>query len=132
MADDEQSMESEWKEKFEEETFPDAVDQGGESLGVIYYRWFFTGNASYALKHPKGIPTTNTKPVRRLFEEEKVRYPNEFFYSCDQNDLEVDFGNPLSPPTMGPLFPADYLLPPNTSGSHGSTGKPQSSASFQV
>ena len=35
MADDEQSMESEWRKKFEEETFPDAVDfetQNGDYL----------------------------------------------------------------------------------------------------
>ena len=117
-----------WRKKFEEETLPNAVVQGGESLGAIYYRWFFIGNATYAKKHPNGIPTTNTEPVRRLLGEEKVRHPHDFFYSCDQNNLEVDMTNPLLAPTMGSLFPADYLLPADTSGNHGSTGKPQSSA----
>ena len=108
-----------WRKKFEEETLPNAVVQGGESLGAIYYRWFFIGNATYAKKHPNGIPTTNTEPVRRLFGEEKVRHPHEFFYSCNQNDLQVDLANPLRPPTMGSLFPGVHQ--PQPSASHGST-----------
>ena len=112
------NLRSYWKRRFRKESLPAAKAKGGDSLGIIYYRWYHIDSPAYSLRHSDPNPVHNTEAVRQLFEEENVRRPYEFFYSCDPNELEVDPNNPNEPPTLGSLYPADYQPP---TGTHTST-----------
>ena len=120
-----------WEVKFKKELLA-ALDKGGESLGDIYYRWFHIGDADHSKRHPNPIRMKNTEAVRRLLEEEHVRHPYEFFYSCEKEGLTVDLSNPTRPPTMGSLYPPDYQLEADASLDHGLTGEPRTSATSTV
>ena len=120
-----------WKTTFKLELFG-AVDEGGESLGDIYYRWFHIDSGNYSIRNPDPIRTENTEAVRKVLKEEKIRHPHEFFYSCDKDNLKVDISNPTLPPRMGSLFPADNQPKASTSSSHGLTGEPRISPSATV
>ena len=67
-----------WKTKFDEELLK-ALEEGGESLGDIYYKWFHIDSLKYNKRYPNPKQTKNTRAVRKLLEYEKVRHPLEFF-----------------------------------------------------
>ena len=102
-----------WQNKFNKRLLK-AVDKGGKSLGIIYFRWYHIDNPKYSLKHSDLEQRFNTAAVRRELENEHVRHPYDFFYSSDPNNLDVDPNNPNKPPTLGALFPEDYQPPEGT------------------
>ena len=118
------------KNRFDEKLA--ALDKRGKSLGKIFYRWFHIDSERQARNNPKPIPIENTAAVRRLFEEEKVRCPHEFYYSCDEKDLTVDKNNLTLPPKMGSLFPRRYQSEADSGGHNGFTIRPRSSAPATV
>ena len=116
-----------WKAKFNR-LLLEAEGKGGETLGIIYFRWFHINSRRHSLKYPNPEQRNSTAAIRNLFEEEHVRHPHEFFYSCDPIDLDVDPENPTRPPRLGSLYPPTHQSQADASLDHGSTGEPRTSA----
>ena len=86
------------------------------ATGQIHYRWHYTDHNSSQLRTES---IANTQAIRDLLEELHVRYPNQFYYSCDINDLTPRPIDGITRPRQGTLLPPDSSGQPSTSASSG-------------
>ena len=120
--------------KYKVETFTKAlktvVEQAKRNkaplIGEIYCRWHFT---DFHLQNKKYevITRDNTQPVRDLYTEYLVRYPNQFWVSFNIKDMEIQDIDGIRRPKQG----ASELtvIGPSTSASTGSAASSSAAAS---
>ena len=94
------------------------MDEGGESLGDIYYRWFHIDSGTYSIRYPDPIRTENTEAVRKVLKEEKDP-PSARVLLQVRTSPSATVSDPLvspppishSPHILGAPVPSVYLSP---------------------
>ena len=89
--------------------------------GKIYCTWHFTDMVIPTV-HPV-IPLNNTQAIRDLLTENMVRYPNQFYVSCDEQDMALRVIDGVNRPERGVPLPTgvgpstvDATAPASTAG----------------
>ena len=92
--------------------------------GKIHCRWYFTDMQQPTEREVKSHD--NTQTVRDLFTEYQVRYPNQFWASCNEQDMVFRLIDGIRRPQQGLLLPTGEG--PRTLGASASAASSTSTA----